>query len=168
MRDSARDLYLASLDAESELNARRLAEISHIPADDPLWLLIYETQRSVREVIGSANTVLTNESFAQRLSITVASSLSRDERVIASLTAAIERTHEAATHGIRSLEAALHDMVRRRAAAPFASLAFAFALGLTACCAVIWGAYHAGAEYGDNLGYRAGYHDGIIYDRTHK
>jgi len=78
-----------------------------------------------------------------------------DERVVAALTSAIKNTREAAMHAIRSLEVALHDVARRRAAAPFASLMFAFALGLTACCAVIWSAYHAGTGYGYDLGYRA-------------
>jgi hypothetical protein len=71
-------------------------------------------------------------------------------------------------HAIRSLEVALHDVARRRAAAPLASLMFAFALGLTACCAVIWSAYHAGTDYGYDLGYRAGYNDGFINERHRK
>ena len=168
MTDSARDVYLASLDARSELNARRLAELSHIPGDDPMWLLMHEMQHSVREVINGANTALANEPFAQRLATSVAASIAHDERIATVLTTAIERTHEAATRSICSLEDALRDVARRRAAAPFASLAFAFALGLTVCCAIIWGAYHAGSDYGYDLGYRAGYHDGILYERNRK
>jgi hypothetical protein len=168
MKDSARDLYLSSLDARSELNARRLAELSHIPADDPMWLLMHETQRSVREAIGGANAVLANEAFAQRLSTTVAGSICRDERVIASLTGSVEHIHNAASRAIRSLETALHEMARRRAAAPFASLAFAFALGLIVCSAVVWAAFRVGADHGYDVGYRVGYHDGVIYDRTQK
>jgi len=124
MTDSALDVYLSSLDTRSELNARRLAELSHIPDDDPMWLLMHETQRSVREVINGANTALTNEPFAQRLSVAVATSIARDERIVTALTTAVERTHQAATRSIRSLEAALYDVARRRAAAPLASLAF--------------------------------------------
>jgi hypothetical protein len=168
MTDSARNVYLSSLDARSELNARRLAELSHIPDDDPMWLLMYETQRSVREVINGANIALTNEPFAQRLSVAVATSVARDERIATALTAAIERTYEAATRALRSLEVALHDVVRRRAAAPLSSLAFSFTLGLTVCCAVIWSAYHAGSDYGYNLGYRAGYQAGILYERNRR
>jgi hypothetical protein len=168
MSDSARDLYLSSLDAKSELNARRLAELSRIPDDDPMWLLMHETQRSVREVINGADTVLANEPFAHRLATTVAVSLSRDERLIATLTAAIDHTHAAATKAIRSLETAFQEVVRQRAAAPFASLAFAFALGITVSCAVIWGAYHAGVTYGYDLGYRYGYNDGLKYGRARK
>jgi hypothetical protein len=168
MSDSARDVYLASLDTRSELNARRLAELSHIPDDDPMWLLMHETQRSVREVINGANIALTNEPFAQRLSVAVATSVARDERIATALTAAIERTYEAATRALRSLEVALHDVVRRRAAAPLSSLAFSFTLGLTVCCAAIWSAYHAGSDYGYNLGNRAGYQAGILYERNRR
>jgi hypothetical protein len=168
MTDSARAIYLSSLDAGSELKARRLAELSHIPDDDPMWLLIHETQRSVREVINGANTALTSEPFAQRLSVAVATSIVRDERIVTALTTAVERTHDAATRSIRSLEAALHEVARRRAAAPFASLAFAFALGLAVCGALIWFAYHAGSDHGYDFGYRAGYYAGILYQRNHR
>ena len=168
MTDSARDVYLSSLDAKNELDARRLAELYHIPSDDPMWLLMHETQRSVREVINGANVALTNEPFAQRLSVAVAESIARDERTVAALSTAIERIHDAAMRAIRSLEASLHTVARRRAAAPFASLAFAFALGLTVCCAVIWGAHRVGLDYGYGLGYGAGYRSGILYERSRR
>ncbi len=103
MSDNARDIYLSSLDAKSDLNARRLAELAHIPADDPMWLLMHETQRSVREVINGADAVLANGPFAQRLATAVAGSISHNERITATLTAAIERTREGGTQAIRSL-----------------------------------------------------------------
>ena len=168
MSNSARDLYLASLDGKGELNARRLAEISRIPDDDPVWMMLHELQRSSREITSSANAALANDAFAQRLSADIAINVARDERVITSLTAAINNTHEAAARAIRSLEAALRDVVRRRAAAPLASLVFAFSIGLTVCCAALWSAYHDGTSYGYDLGYRAGYHDAILYERNRK
>jgi hypothetical protein len=168
MSRSARDLYLASLDAKGELNARRLAELSRIPDDDPVWMMLHELQRSSREITSGANAALANDAFAQRLSAAVAINVARDERVLASLTAAINNTHEAAARAIRSLESALHDVAKRRAAAPFASLAFAFSIGLTVCCAALWSAYQNGTSYGYDLGYRAGYHDGILYERNQK
>ena len=168
MSRHARELYLASLDSNVELSARRLAEQSGIPDNDPMWLLLHEMQRAMREAAGGVNAVLANDAFADRVSSAIGINVANDERVVAALTAAIKNTREAAMHAIRSLEVALHDVARRRAAAPFASLMFAFALGLTACCAVIWSAYHAGTDYGSDLGYRAGYNDGIINERHRK
>lgn len=168
MSRHARDLYLASLDSNVELSARRLAEQSGIPDNDPMWLLLHEMQRAMREAASGANAVLANDAFADRVSSEIGIKVSNDERVLAALTAAIKNTREAALHAIRSLEVALHDVARRRAAAPFASLMFAFALGLTACCAAIWSAYHVGTGYGYDLGYRAGYNYGIINERHRK
>ena len=168
MSRHARELYLASLDSNVELSARRLAEQSGIPDNDPMWLLLHEMQRAMREAAGGVNAVLANDAFADRVSSAIGINVANDERVVAALTAAIKNTREAAMHAIRSLEVALHDVARRRAAAPFASLMFAFTLGLTACCAVIWSAYHAGTDYGYDLGYRAGYNDGFINERHRK
>ena len=168
MSNNARDLYLSSLDSKSELNARRLAELSHVPDDDPMWLMLHELQRSAREVTSGANAVLGNDAFAQRLSTVIGSNVAQNDLIVTALTAAIDKTHNAASRAIRSLEAALHDVARRRAAAPFASLAFAFSLGIIACCAVIWAAYHAGTLNGYDAGYPAGYHDGILYERNRK
>lgn len=168
MSRSARDLYLASLDAKGELNARRLAELSRIPDDDPVWMMLHELQRSAREITSGANAALANDAFAQRLATAIGISVAHNEQVVAAVTAAVSNTHEAATRAIRSLEGALRDVARRRAAAPFASLAFAFAIGLTVCCMALWSAYHAGTSYGFDRGYRAGYHDGILYERNRK
>jgi len=168
MSRSARDFYLASLDAKGELSARRLAELSHIPDDDPVWMMLHELQRSAREITSDASAALANDAFSQRLSTAIGINVARDERIVTALTAAINGTHEAATGAIRSLEDSLRDVARRRAAAPFASLAFAFAIGLSVCCALLWSAYHAGASYGYDLGYSAGYHDGVLYERNHR
>ncbi len=168
MKHSARDLYLASLDGKDDLNARRLAELSHIPDDDPMWMMLHELQRSAREITSGANAALANDAFSQRLSTAIGINVARDERVVAALAEAIDSTHEAATRAIRSLEAALRDVAKRRAAAPFASLAFAFSVGFIVCCAALCSAYHAGTSHGYNLGYRAGYHDGILYERNRK
>jgi hypothetical protein len=133
-----------------------------------MWLMLHELQRSAREITSSANAALANDAFAQRLSTVIGNAVADNELIVSALTAAIDKTHESASRAIRSLEAALHDVSRRRAAAPFASLVFACALGIIACCAVIWGSYHAGTSNGYNAGYRFGYHDGILYERNRK
>ena len=168
MSHNARDLYLSALDSKSELNARRLAELSHIPDDDPMWVMLHELQRSARELTTGANAALANDVFAQGLSTVFGSNLAQNDVILAALTAAIDKTHEAASGAIRSLEAALRKVARRRAAAPLASLAFAFALGMIACCAVIWGAYRAGTLSGYDAGYQSGHHDGILHERNRK
>ena len=133
-----------------------------------MWMMLHELQRSSREITSGANAALANDAFAQRLSTAIATNVARDERVVAALTAAINNTHEAASRAIRSLEAALRDVARRRAAAPFASLAFAFSLG-----------HHRVLRSAlERLSRRhalwlrprlsSGYHDGILYERNRK
>jgi len=168
MSTSARDAYLASLDPATELSARRLAEKSGIPDNDPMWLLLHELQRSLREVTSSANAALSNEPFAQRLSVAISASVTSDERITDALTAAIRMTQDASVRAIRSLEDAVRDFARRRAAAPFASIAFAFALAITVSFAAIWSTYHIAVSHGQDLGYRAGFNDGITYERSHR
>ncbi|MHB8432301.1 MAG: hypothetical protein ACYDCA_01610 [Candidatus Tyrphobacter sp.] len=150
------------------MSARRLAELSRVPDDDPMWMMLHELHRSAQEIARGANAALANDASAQRLSTAIGINVAHNEQVIAAVTEAVSNTHEAATRAIRSLEAALRDVARRRAAAPFASLAFAFAIGLTVCCLALWSAYHAGTSYGFDLGYRAGYHNGILYERISK
>jgi len=168
MSSTARDAYLASLDSTTELSVRRLAEKSSLPDNDPMWLLLHEVQRSLREATTAANAALSNEPFAQRLSLAISASITADERIVDGLTSAIRSTQDASVRAIRSLESALRDFARRRAAAPFASIAFAFALAITASFAAIWSTYHVAVSYGQDLGYRSGFNDGIIYGRSHR
>jgi hypothetical protein len=168
MTPSARDIYLASLDPANELTARRLAESSGIPDNDPLWLLLHDVHHALHEMTSSANGALTNEPFAARLSAAVGAAITDDQRITGALTAAIRTTQDASLRAIRSLESALKDFARKRAVAPFASLAFAFALALTISMVAIWSTYHIGVGYGQDLGYRSGFHDGILYERSHK
>jgi hypothetical protein len=168
MSSSARDVYLTSLDSASELAARRLAEKSGIPDSDPMWLLLREVQRSFRETAINTNEALASEPFAQRLSSTVGASIANDERVLDALTGAIRATQDASLRAIRSLELAIRDFTRRRAAAPFASIAFAVALAMTVTCAAIWTTYYVAIGYGRDLGYRAGFNDGMTYGRSHR
>lgn len=168
MTPSARDIYLASLDPANELTARRLAERSGIPDNDPLWLLLHDIHRSLHELTSSANGALTNEPFAARLSAAVSVAMTDDQRIVHALTTAIQTTQNASLRAIRSLESALKDFARKRAAAPFASIAFAFALAITVSFVAIWSTYHDGVGYGQDLGYRSGFHDGILYERSHK
>lgn len=168
MSSSAREAYLASLDPTTELSARRLAEKSGIPDNDPIWLLLHELQRSLRETSSSASAALANEPFAQRLSAAVSASIVADERIVDSLTTTIRTVQDASLRAIRSLEAAIRDFAGRRAAAPFASIAFAFALAITVSFAGVWGTYHVAVSYGQDLGYRTGFNDGINYERSHR
>ncbi len=168
MTQSARDIYLAALDPASELTARRVAERSGIPDNDPLWLLLHDVHRSLHDLTSSANGALSNEPFAARLSAAVSVAVTNDQRVAEALTTAIRTTQEASLRAIRSLESALKDFTRKRAAAPFASITFAFALAITISFIAIWSTYHAGVGYGQDLGYRSGFHDGVIYERSHK
>lgn len=164
MISTARDLYLASLGRDAELNARRLAERSRIPDDDPMWLLLHEMQQSTRELTRSANAALTHDSFAERLSSAVALSLTNDQRIIAAIVDGISGTSDASISAIRSLESEVREVARKRAFAPISSLVFAFALALVVGFAAIWASYSVGAGYG----YDAGYRDGIVYERNHK
>ena len=168
MSSSARDAYLASLDPDTELSARRIAEKSGIPDNDPMWLLLYELQRSLREATAGANAVLSNEPFAQRLSAAVGARIAGDERIVDALTAAIHTTQDGSMRAIRSLENSIRDFARRRALAPLASLAFALALAIIISFAAIWSTYHIAVSYGHDLGYRSGFDDGITYERSHR
>lgn len=168
MSGTARDLYLASLDLKTELNARRLAERSRVPDDDPMWLLLHEMHQSARELTRSANAALANESFAERLAPAIASSIAGDQRVITATTSAITGIHDISVRSLRSLESEVREFARKRAFAPMSSLLFAFALALTTGFAAIWSAYNVGSGYGYDLGYRVGYHDGVLNERNHR
>ncbi len=168
MTPSARDIYLASLDPANELTARRLAERSGIPDNDPLWLLLHDIHRSLHELTSSANGALNNEPFAARLAAAVSVAVADDQRIVDALTAAIQTTQDASLRAIRSLDSALKDFARKRAAAPLASVAFAFALAVITSLIAIWSTYHVAVDYGQDLGYKSGFHDGILYERSHK
>lgn len=168
MTATARDIYLASLDSKAELNARRLAERSRIPDDDPMWLLLHEMQQATRELTRGANAALTNDSFAARLSLAVASSITNDQRIIAAVANGITGIHDASVRAIRSLESEVREVARKRAIAPLSSLLFALALALLVGFATLWASYNAGSGYGFDTGYSAGYHDRALYERNHK
>ncbi|MDH2909528.1 MAG: hypothetical protein PXZ07_05355 [Candidatus Eremiobacteraeota bacterium] len=168
MTVTARDIYLASLDPKAELNARRLAERSHIPDDDPMWLLLHEMQQSTRELTRGANAALTNDAFAERLSSAVASGITNNQRIIGALAAGITGIHDGSVRAIRSLESEVREVARKRAIAPISSLVFALALALVAGFASIWASYNVGSGFGFDSGYSAGYHDRVIYERNHK
>ncbi len=168
MTATARDIYLASLDPKAELNARRLAERSRIPDDDPMWLLLHEMQQSTRELTRGANAALTNDAFAERLSSTVASTITNDKRITTAVADGITGIHDISVRAIRSLESEIRDATRKRAIAPISSLVFALALALIAGFAAMWASYNVGSGYGFDAGYRAGYHDRVLYERTHQ
>ena len=168
MTPSARDIYMASLDSTHELSARRLAERSGIPDNDPMWLLLHELHRSLHESTTSANAALASEPFAARLSVAVGLAISEDVRFANALTVAIRTAEDASLRSIRSLALGIKDFLRKRAVAPFASIAFAFALAITVTVVAIWSAYHLGASYGADAGYRSGFKAGVSYERNHR
>ncbi len=168
MTATARDIYLASLDPKAELNARRLAERSRIPDDDPMWLLLHEMQQATRELTRGATAALANDAFAERLSSTVASGITNDQRIIAAVASGITGIHDASVRAIRSLESEVRDVARKRAIVPISSLVFALALALIVGFASLWASYNAGSGYGFDTGYSAGYRDRVLYERNHK
>jgi murein L,D-transpeptidase YcbB/YkuD len=168
MNATARDIYLSSLDPKAELNARRLAERSRVPDDDPMWLLLHEMQQATRELTRGANAALTNDAFAERLSSTVASSITNDQRIIAAVADGIAGIHDVSVRAIRSLESEVRDVARKSAIAPISSLVFALALALIAGFAAMSASYNVGSGYGFDAGYHVGYHDRVLYERIHK
>lgn len=168
MTATARDIYLASLDSKAELSARRLAERSRIPDDDPMWLLLHEMQQSMREITRGANAALANELFAQRLTTAVANSVANDDRVVGAIAAGISAIQDSSIRAIRSLESEVRNVARKRAIAPISSLVFALALSIVVGFACIWASYNAGTGYGYDLGYRSGYHDATLSERNSK
>ncbi len=183
---SAREVYLASLRPEEELAARRAAEKAGIPDTDPFWLLLIEVQRACREA-SRCTTELTrvvadavariegagssgpacDDAFVSQIAPAVATALAQDDRVIEAVTTAVGAVEEDGLRAMRTLESAIRDFVRRRAAAPAASLVFAFSLGVASSGLGLWGTYHVALAYGQDLGYRAGFNDARTYDRSH-
>ncbi len=168
MTATARDIYLASLDSKTELNARRLAERSRIPDDDPMWLMLHEIHQSTHELTRGANAALANDAFAERLSSAVASGITSNQRIVAVVANGITSIHDASVRAIRSLESEVRDATRKRAIAPISSLVFALALALIAGFAAMWASYNVGSGYGFDAGYSTGYHDRILHERNHK
>ena len=168
MSGTARDIYLASLDPHTELTARRLAERSRIPDDDPMWLMLHEMQQSAREVTRGANAALSNDAFAGRLASAVASSLTKDPGILGAVTDGVTVIHDASVRAIRTLESEVQSVARRRAFAPLSSLVFAFTLALVVGFSAIWASYNVGSGYGYDIGYSAGYHNAVLNERNRK
>jgi len=186
---NARELYLNSLGSEDELSARRAAEKAGIPDDDPTWILLHEVRRACQEATRCTTTLRDAASEAatrievassgkladvdvERLALQIASDagtqIASDDRIVGALTEGVRRVEYEAARHIRALEVAIRDFLRHRAAAPLASLAFAFALGAALCYASVWGAYHFGFNYGETIGYSVGWHAARVYDKEHR
>ena len=189
---TARGAYLASLSSDDELTARRTAEKSGIPDDDPTWLLLGEVRRASLEVSSCTDAIRTaasdaasrieqtaqstdqrllggNETLIAAIAGAVAAKVVEHDRVVDAIVTAARRVEQDAVRAVRALEVAIREAMRRRAAAPAASLAFAFALGIASACLSLWVTYHAALGYGESLGYRAGFHDARVYDaRSHR
>jgi hypothetical protein len=185
---SAREAYLTALSPEDELVARRVAEKSGIPENDPTWLLLTEVQRACREATRCTNGLAsaTKEAVTRierasqcdvsdpsRIEVigadiarVVGSQLANDERVVKAIVSGIQRVEVDAVRVIRSVETAVRELIARRSALPIASILFAFCLGLTAATCGIWQAYHVALGYGEDIGYRAGFARAHAYDRS--
>ena len=186
---TARDLYLASLSPEEELAARRVAEKSGIPDNDPTWLLLSEVRSACREATRCTNelkgavadaasriecagthdarTALDDEALTAGIASTAGAKLAENEQIVGAIASGIRRVENDASRAMRTLEGSIRDFMRRRVSAPAASLVFAFALGIASACLSIWGTYHIAVGYGEGLGYRAGFNDGRVYERNH-
>lgn len=185
---TARELYLASLAPEEELAARRVAERSGIPDNDPTWLLLSEVRRSCAEANrcmtalkqassdaasrieragGNARLPMSDDALATRIAAVAGTKLAENEGAADAIASGVRRVEAAAVRAMRTLEVSIRDFMRRRAGAPAASLIFALALGVASACLSIWGTYHVAVSYGEDLGYRAGFHDARVYDRSH-
>lgn len=183
---TARELYLASLSGDDELAARRTAERAGIPDDDPIWLLLlevrratYETNRctaALKQVVSDAakrieqsgsNTSALNDAAVVQFANAAGTKVAQDDRVVHAVAGAVRTIEADAVRTIHSLESSIRDFVRQRIATPTASLLFAFLLGIASACLTIWGTYHVAVGYGEDIGYRGGFHDARIYDRSH-
>jgi len=189
-RLTPREVYLASLSSTNELAARRAAEKSGVPDDDPLWLLLTEVRRACSDVQqctlalqqaaasaaqrieqatsrDSRSPVLADAHIAQ-LAGAAGASIAKDPQLASAVASAVRQVEADATRALRSAETSIRELTRRRSATPLASLSFAFALGVTSCCAAVWGSYHNGIVYGQYLGYNAGFHAARVFDRSHQ
>jgi hypothetical protein len=184
---TAREVYLASLAPEDELTARRAAEKAGIPEDDPTWLLLSEVRRAAQETnrctadltLAVAEAVsrielasedrhpLVSDDALSRIANTAGTKLADNDRVAEAVAGGVRRVEHDAIRAMRTLETSIRDFMRRRAAAPAASMIFAFSLGVVSSGLSIWGTYHVAIGYGQDFGYRAGFHDARIYDRSH-
>jgi hypothetical protein len=189
-RQTPREAYLASLSSTDELAARRAAEKSGVPDDDPMWLLLAEVRRACSEVnqctlalqqvafdaaqrieqSASCNdrTAAFEDAHIAQLASAAGAGIAKDPRVASAVASAVGQVEADATRALRIAEISIRDLTRRRSATPLASLIFALALGVTSCWAAIWSGYHTGVAYGRDLGYRAGFHDARLYDRSHQ
>ena len=186
--ETARELYLASLAPEDELAARRAAEKTGIPENDPTWLLLSEVRRASQEanrcttelkqaasdaalrierITPNLQRVASDDALVSRIAGDVGAKLADNDRVAEAIASGVRRVEHEATRAMRVLETSIRDFMRRRAATPAASMIFAFALGVISSCLSIWGTYHVAIGYGQDLGYRSGFHDARLYDRSH-
>jgi hypothetical protein len=187
---TARDLYLATLSPEDELIARRVAEKSGIPGNDPTWLLLTEVQRACREAtrctdgltsaakeavarieragqidIGEPNKI---EGLGVGIAHAVGSRLADNEQLLKAISDGVRHVEIDAIRVIRSLETATRDLIARRSSVPIASILFAFCLGLAAATFGIWQAYRVALGYGQDIGYSAGFARAQADDRSHR
>jgi hypothetical protein len=187
---SARDVYLTSLSPEDELVARRVAEKSGIPENDPTWLLLTEVQRACREatrctdgLASAAKEAVVRIERVSQLNVTepsridvvgaciaqaVGMQLADDARLHEAITSSIHRVEVDAVRVVRVLEAAVRELIARRSAIPVASILFAFCLGLAAATFGIWQSYRVALGYGEDIGYSAGFARAQAYDRSRR
>jgi hypothetical protein len=140
-RQTARDLYLSSLSPDDELAARRAAERTGIPDDDPTWLLLLEVQRAayetnrgtaaLKQVVSDAatrieqsstGTLALNDAAISQFANAAGLKLAEDDRVIGTLSAAIQNVETSATRSLHALETSIRDFMRRRVVAPAAGI----------------------------------------------
>lgn len=186
-QQTARELYLASLLPNDELAARRVAEKTGIPDNDPTWLLMFEVRRAAYETSrctvalrqaasdaakrieqSGTSALVLNDVAVAHLANAAGAKVAEDDRVINALSTAVHGIETDARRAIHALESSTRDFVRQRIVTPAASLLFALLLGIAAAYLAILGVYHLAFRYGEELGYTAGFHYARIYDRSHR
>lgn len=176
---SAKDRYLRALPASDELVARRIAEQSGIPSDDPTWLLLTEVQRATREASACTDSLrsatdaavtrieraatdglaggTTAHDFAAQIILAASPELAKNEQLQSTLFAAIRHIESDAVRALRAVETGVRDLLARRTFIPLASTMLALCVGVIATTFAVWQAYQVGTRAGEIAGYRAGY-----------
>lgn len=175
----AREVYFSSLPAADELAARRSAENSGIPPDDPTWLLLLEIQRSARtaelrthaleEAVadaaariesatrsGALGSVSDSAAF-ERIAIEIGNGAARNDRIAEAVANAVGVVQAGAVSSLRELESRIRDFVQKRSRAPISSVVFAVLFGIVIGLGAIWAISRIAFSYGEAVGYGIGY-----------
>lgn len=176
---ASRDAYLAALPVADELAVRHAAEEHGLGADDYTWVFM-DAQRRASETVAvavaaaadrieqaarRAETAVEDDGIehAAKIAEATAQALAHHPPILASLNGAIGLVRDDALDALHEVRTA----IRRHARAPARSLLFSFILGAVALSLVIWGTYHVAFDYGQHVGYEAGFYDATRHIQHH-